>query len=128
MGTPPAHLEALEFEKSRLLFEAHLLKAQQRYTEAADLFTQVADIEHQWVQWAEAQSLDQLELIHRRSEASCWAQAGYPHRAIQLIDRMLALDTLNQELRDDLSAYRDSLQYQFVNWMNEWVKPALQVA
>lgn len=89
LGNPPAELEALEREKSRLLFDAHLLKAQHRYTEAADHFTQVAEIERQWAGWAETARLDQLAIIHRHSELSCWAQAGYPHRALQLTDALL---------------------------------------
>ncbi len=124
-GNPPKQLEALEREKSRLLFEAHLHKAQHRYAEAADNFAQVAEIERQWVVWADEQGLDQLANIHRRSELSCWAQAGYPHRALQLADELLSMETLNSEQRADVSLYRASLQQQFVNWMDEWAAPAI---
>ncbi len=124
-GNPPKHLEELERKKSRLLFEAHLFKAQQRYADAADNFAQVAQIERQWITWADAAGLDALATIHRRSELSCWAQAGYPHRALQLADELLSTDKLNADQAEDLTLYRTSLQQQFVNWMGEWATPAV---
>lgn len=71
LGEPPTQLKALERKKSRLLFEAHLFKVQRRYVEAADSFAQVAQIERQWIVWADAAGLDALAIIHRRSELSC---------------------------------------------------------
>ncbi len=128
MGNPPTHLEQLERKKSRLLFDAHLHKAQHHYADAADNFAQVAEIERQWIRWAEAEGLEQLAVIHRRSELSCWAQAGYPHRALQLADALLATGKLNPEQHKDLSLYRQSLQQQFVNWMDEWASHAVPAA
>lgn len=119
-GAPPTDLVEMEQEKSRLLFEARLLKGQQKYEQAAERFIQVAEIERQWAEWAEQEGLDQLAIIHRYSELSCWAQGGNPYRALRLADDLLASAGLSAEQRSDLEEYRAALYYQFVNWMGEW--------
>lgn len=120
LGKAPAHLLEMEEVKSRLLLEARLFKAQRRYQEVADNFARAAEMERQWAEWAETEGLVELAKIHRYSELSCWAQAGYPHRALRLISKLLAADTLSSGQRADLEQYQTSLQYQFVNWMSEW--------
>lgn len=119
-GNPPAELQALEPTKSRLLFEAKLLKGQQEYKKAAEKFIQVADIERQWAEWAEREDIPTQAFIHRYSELSCWAQAGNPYRALHLIEQLLASSHLSPEQRTDLQQYQASLHYQFINWMGEW--------
>ncbi|MCA9967870.1 MAG: hypothetical protein KC423_26680 [Anaerolineales bacterium] len=126
-GNPPAHLLELERKKSSLLFEAQLLKGQQQYAKAADKFVQVADIERQWAEWAEKEGLNQLTIIHRYSELSCWAQAGNPYQALRLIDHLLASAQLSPEQRADLEEYQASLHYQFMHWMGEWSSASVPV-
>ena len=43
----PADLQVIEREKSRLILEAHMLKAQMRFSEAAERFAQAARYEHE---------------------------------------------------------------------------------
>lgn len=124
-GNPPVDLVNLEQEKSRLLFEGRLLRNQQDYEQAAERFIQAADIERQWAEWAKQEGLSQLALIHRYSEASCWAQGGNPYQALRLVDNLLALTDLPAEQRTDLEEYRASLHYQFVNWMGEWASATI---
>ena len=119
-GNPLTYLVELEHKKSRLLFEARLLKGQQQYEKAADKFIQIADIERRWAEWAEKEDLGQLTIIHRYSELSCWAQAGNLYHVLRLIDNLLASAELSPEQRADLEEYQASLHYQFINWMGEW--------
>ena len=124
-GDPPAELVVLEQEKSRLLFEARLLKGQQQYEQAANRFIKVAQIEKQWAEWAEKNGFAELAFIHRYSELSCWAQAGNPFQALGLITELLVSDDLLPEKRADLEEYRESLHVQFVHWMSEWSTTAM---
>lgn len=124
-GNPPTYLVELEHKKSRLLFEARMLKGQQQYEKAADKFIQVADMEREWADWAEKEGLNQLVVIHRYSELSCWAQAGNPYHALRLVDNLLASAKLSPEQRTDLQEYKASLHYQFINWMGEWASMAV---
>ena len=126
-GNPPAHLIEMEHKKSRLLLEARLLKAQQRYQMVADNFAQVADMEREWAEWAESEKMTALAVIHRYSELSCWAQAGYPHRSLHLMANLLDSDQLTSAQRSDLKQYQMSLQYQFSNWMGEWASVSAPV-
>ena len=119
-GNPPEYLLEMEEAKSRLLLEARLFKAQQRYQEVADNFARAADMEKRWAEWAETEGYQELAIIHRYSELSCWAQAGYPHRALRLIEQLLASSLLSIEQRTDLEQYQTSLNAQFLNWMSEW--------
>ncbi|MCB0060911.1 MAG: hypothetical protein KDE19_02305 [Caldilineaceae bacterium] len=48
----PEDLSVIEKEKSRLLLEAHMLKAQSRLTEAAERFSQAAQKEEEIMQLA----------------------------------------------------------------------------
>lgn len=104
-----------------------MLKGQQQYAKAADKFVQVADIERQWAEWAEKEGLNQLTIIHRYSELSCWAQAGNPYQALRLIDHLLASAQLSPEQRADLEEYQASLHYQFMHWMGEWSSASVPV-
>jgi hypothetical protein len=117
----------MEHRKSRLLLEARLFKAQQHYQMVADNFAQVADMEREWAEWAESERMTALAIIHRYSELSCWAQAGYPHRSLHLVANLLDSDQLTSTQRSDLKQYQISLQYQFTNWMGEWASVSAPV-
>lgn len=112
-GEPPQQLKSLKRDKSQLLFEARLLDEQGQYEAAADKFVRAAELDRQYAVWAESENLLDLALIHRISELSCWGQAGYPHRAIQLIDSLLASSRLDEHQVADLRHYRLALQQQF---------------
>ena len=66
----PADLQAIEREKSRLLVEAHMLKTQTRFTEAAERFAQAARHEEQLADWAVDQGLTDLHYLHAFSALS----------------------------------------------------------
>jgi len=67
----PLDLQAIEREKSRLLLEAHMLKAQARFTDAAERFAQAAGHEEQLADWAADQELSDLHYVHAFSALSC---------------------------------------------------------
>ena len=119
-GTPPQYLLDVERRKSKLLLEAQLLQAQNRFAEAADTFATVAKLEHQWVEWARQQQLDQLAFLHGFSEVSCWVQAGDTQRATLLGRQMQQDKHLNSRLRKQLDAYMATLEARRISWMKEW--------
>lgn len=120
----PVDLQAIEREKSRLLVEAHMLKTQTRFTEAAERFAQAARHEEQLADWAVDQGLTDLHYLHAFSALSCWAQAGDPHRALQLSRLLLASPTLTARQRTQLEQYQTTLEQRWVTWMQQWSVPA----
>ncbi len=124
----PANLQMVEREKSRLILEAHMLKAQMRFAEAAERFAQAARYEHELADWAEAQALSDLRYLHAFSALSCWAQAGDPHRALVLGRKLLDSGTLTEAQRAQLQSYYATLEQRWVSWMNEWAQPVFVAA
>jgi hypothetical protein len=120
----PAELQAIEREKSRLLLEAHLFKAQMRFVEAAERFEQAARYENKLADWANTQGLTDLSYLYAFSALSCWAQAGDPHRALQLSQTLLHSAKLTEPQRRQLQAYHDTLEQRWVSWMQQWSTPA----
>lgn len=98
----PPELQVVEREKARLLLEAHTLKAQARFTEAAERFAQAAHQEEQLADWAARQELSDLHYLHAFSALSCWAQAGDPHRAWQMSHALLTAAPLTTRQRKQL--------------------------
>jgi hypothetical protein len=60
----PDHLQRVERKKAHLLLEAHTLKAQARFIEAAERFAQAARYEEQLADWAAKQALTDLYYLH----------------------------------------------------------------
>jgi hypothetical protein len=120
----PGNLQIVEKEKSRLILEAHTLKSQNRFAEAAEYFAQAAQYEQELANWATAQGLNDLSYLHSFSALSCWAQAGDPHRALTISRTLLRSGKLTQPQRTQLQAYYDTLEQRWVSWMNQWVHPA----
>lgn len=124
----PVNLQALEREKSRLLLEAHQLKAQKDLIEAAKRFAQAARYEEELAEWAMDQGFHDLHYLHAFSALSCWAQAGDPHRALEISQRLLKSDRLSEPQNVQLQAYYDALEQRWVSWMQEWVQPTFASA
>lgn len=124
----PANLQMIEREKSRLILEAHMLKAQMRFAEAAERFAQAARYEHELADWADAQGFSDLRYLHAFSALSCWAQAGDPHRALVLGRKLLDSGTLTAAQRAQLQSYYSTLEQRWVRWMNEWSQPVFAAA
>jgi excinuclease UvrABC nuclease subunit len=120
----PADLQAIEQEKARLLLEAHLLKAQMQFAEAAERFEQAARYEDKLAAWADAQGLTDLSYLHAFSALSCWAQAGDPHRALMLSRKLLQSVKLTEPQRHQVQAYYTTLEQRWVSWMQQWSTPA----
>ena len=120
----PADLQVIEREKSRLLLEAHLFKAQMRFAEAAERFEEAARYENRLADWAAAQGLSDVSYLHAFSALSCWAQAGDPHRALKLGQTLLHSGKLTEAQRAQLQAYYDTLEQRWVSWMQQWSAPA----
>jgi hypothetical protein len=118
----PDHLQRVEREKARLLLEAHTLKAQASFTEAAERFAQAARYEEQLADWATNQALTDLYYLHAFSAISCWAQAGDPHRALQMSDSLLSAPSLTARQRNQLEQYQATLEQRWVSWMAQWSK------
>ena len=121
----PANLQAVERNKARWLLEAHTLKAQTRFTEAAERFAQAASAEETLAAWAAEQGLTDLHYLHTFSALSCWAQAGDPHRALQMSHALLTVPTLTNAQRQQLVHYQQTLEKRWVSWMQQWSVPAL---
>lgn len=124
----PADLQEVEREKSRLLLEAHTFKAQKRFAEAAERFAQAARYEHELADWATAQGLRDLSYLHAFSALSCWAQAGDPHRALEMSQMLLQSGALTESQRAQLQAYHDALEQRWVSWMQQWSPPVFASA
>ena len=124
-GNPPQRLLEIERDKSKLLLEAQLLRAQQRFVEAADKFARAAELERAWVEWATEQGLTQLAFLHGFSEVSCWAQAGDTQRATMIGRDMQRDKLLDPQLRQQLDSYMATLESRRIGWMNEWVPAAI---
>jgi len=124
----PVELQMIEREKSRLLLEAHTLKAQARFTEAAECFAQAARHEEQLADWASNQELIDLHYLHAFSALSCWAQAGDPHRALQMSHLLLTSPTLTVRQRTQLTQYQETLEQRWISWMQQWSVPAFASA
>lgn len=120
----PANLQVVEREKARLLLEAHRLKAQQQFVEAAERFAQAARHEQLLAEWATAQGLHDISYLHAFSALSCWAQAGDPHRALEMSQTLLKSDRLTDPQNAQLQAYHNTLEQRWVSWMQQWAAPA----
>jgi hypothetical protein len=105
-----------------------MLKAQTRFTEAAERFAQAAHYEEQLADWAADQGLSDLRYLHAFSALSCWAQAGDPHRALQMSGHLLATQTLTAPQRAQLEQYQEILQQRWVRWMQQWSQPTFAFA
>jgi hypothetical protein len=121
----PEDLFVIEKEKSQLLLEAHMLKTQSQLSEAADRFAQAARYEEQLMEWAAAQGLDDLYYLHSFSALSCWAQAGDPHRALQMSHTLLDSVQLTKAQRAQLQNYKQRLEQRWISWMEQWSTSAL---
>lgn len=124
---PPA-LQMIEREKARLLLEVHTLKTQAHFTEAAERFAQAAHQEEQLADWAAHQELPDLYYLHAFSALSCWAQAGDPHRALQMSHALLQTAPLTTRQRTQLEQYQATLEQRWVSWMQQWSQPVFASA
>ena len=79
-----------EAQKSHLLLEAQLLRAQQQAEAAADKLVEAAMIEERLRERCFTMGLREKAFVHGFSAASCWAQAGDFHHAIGVCQDLLA--------------------------------------
>lgn len=119
----PPNLQAIEREKSRLLLEAQTFKAQKQLIEAAERFAQAARYEQELADWATRQGHHGLSYLHAFSALSCWAQAGNPHRALELSQILLQSGTLTEAQKTQLTTYQEALEQRWVSWMQQWTSP-----
>lgn len=117
-----------EAQKSNLILEANLLKAQARHQDAADRFAQAAAIEEQLCQVLLHKGLRDKYFAHRFSALSCWAQAGDVYHAIVLGDELLARADLPDPLRARIEEYVQLLQARRVRWFAEFAPATVATA
>ena len=110
-----------EAQKSRLLLEAQLLRAQQQAEAAADKLVEAAMIEERLRERCVAMGLREKAFVHGFSAASCWAQAGDFHHAIGSCQDLLAYSDLPTRLRHRVDAYAKTLCTRRAQWYAELV-------
>jgi len=112
-----AAFEEKEIRKSNLILEAHFLREQQYFQDAADRFAQAARIEERLSKELERLGLQEKFLVHRFSALSCWGQAGNLHRAIKMADELLARPDLPASYRERVRKYRETLRARQAEWL-----------
>ena len=117
-----------EREKSNLILEANLLKAQGQHQTAADRFAQAARIEEQLSDVLDRQGLRQKFFMHRFSALSCWVQAGNVYQALVMGEALLARNDLPEPLRVTLQAYLQLLRVRLERWVLQFAPEALSPA
>jgi len=117
-----------EGRKSNLILEANLLKAQERYQDAADRFAEAAQIEERLSGVLLQEGLLDKYFVHRFSALSCWAQAGDVYHAIVLGDELLARADLPDPLRARIEEYVQLLQARRVRWFAEFAPTTVATA
>lgn len=122
-----AALAREETRKSNLILEANLLKAQERYQDAADRFAEAAQIEERLSGALLQKGLLDKYFIHCFSALSCWAQAGDIYHAIVLGEELLARADLPDLLRQRIEEYVRLLRTRRVRWFAEFA-PAVVAA
>jgi hypothetical protein len=116
-----AAFSADEAQKSRLLLEAHLLRAQQQAEAAADKLVEAAMMEERLRERCFTLGLREKAFVHGFSAASCWAQAGDFHHAIGVCQELLAHPDLPGRLRHRVDAYAKTLCARRAQWYEELV-------
>jgi hypothetical protein len=116
-----AAFSADEAQKSRLLLEAQLLRAQQQAEAAADKLVEAAMMEEQLRERCFTMGLREKAFVHGFSAASCWAQAGDFHHAIGVCQELLAHPDLPTRLRHRIAAYAQTLCARRAQWYEELV-------
>ena len=116
-----AAFSADEAQKSRLLLEAQLLRAQQKAEAAADKLVEAALIEERLRERCFTMGLREKAFVHGFSAASCWAQAGDFHHAIGVCQNLLAHPDLPTRLRHRVAAYAKILCARRAQWYEELV-------
>jgi hypothetical protein len=110
-----------EAQKSRLLLEAQLLRAQQQAEAAADKLVEAAMIEERLRERCFTMGLRDKAFVHGFSAASCWAQAGDFHHAIGVCQELLAYSDLPPRLRHRVDVYAQTLCARRAQWYEELV-------
>ena len=110
-----------EAQKSHLLLEAQLLRAQQQAEAAADKLVEAAMIEERLRERCFTMGLREKAFVHGFSAASCWAQAGDFHHAIGVCQDLLAHSDLPPRLRHRVDAYAKTLCTSRAQWYEELV-------
>ena len=110
-----------EAQKSHLLLEAQLLRAQQQAEAAADKLVEAAMIEERLRERCFTMGLREKAFVHGFSAASCWAQAGDFHHAIGVCQDLLAHADLPPRLRHRVDAYAKTLCTRRAQWYAELV-------
>jgi hypothetical protein len=110
-----------EAQKSHLLLEAQLLRAQQQAEAAADKVVEAAMIEERLRERCFTMGLREKAFVHGFSAASCWAQAGDFHHAIGVCQDLLAHSDLPPRLRHRVDAYAKTLCTRRAQWYEELV-------
>jgi len=109
-----------EARKSNLILEANLLKAQERYHDAADRFAEAAQIEERLSGVLLQKGLLDKYFVHCFSALSCWAQAGDVYHAIVLGEELLARADLPNPLRRRIEEYLQQLRTRRIRWFAEF--------
>ena len=112
-----------EAQKSHLLLEAQLLRAQQQAEAAADKLVEAAMIEERLRERCFTMGLREKAFVHGFSAASCWAQAGDFHHAIGVCQDLLAHPDLPARLRHRIAAYAKALCTRRAQWYAELLIP-----
>ena len=125
-GVSAAFVQA-EREKSTLILEAQLLRAQGQHQTAASRFAAAAQIEERLSDMLRGPALQRKYFIHRFSALSCWAQAGNVYQAITMGEELLAAPDLPEALRQQVQAYVQRVRTYLERWTMQFV-PELSVA
>lgn len=105
-----------EAQKSDLLLNAQLLRAQGDAEAAAAKLAEAAALEERLSEWCAARGLRDKARVHRFSAASCWAQAGNFYQAIAWCNALLAEADLPDRLRRRVQDYAQQLRARRAQW------------
>ena len=95
-----------DIEKSNLLLEIQLLRAEQKSEdEVAAKFAQAASLEEHLSEVCAQKGWRENFFVHRWSAASCWAGAFNFYRALELCNELLAQADLPDRLRQRIQQY-----------------------
>ena len=107
-----------EVQKSNLLLQAALLRAEGQEELASSRFAEAATLEEQLAQRAEAEG-DTLRAIRSHfSAASAWANAGDFHHALTLLQTLVQRADAPEPLRVRAQAFAETLRVQRRQWHN----------
>jgi hypothetical protein len=108
-----------EKEKSDLLLNAQVLRAQGQSEAAAAILAKAARLEERLSERCLAAGLRDKAWLHRFSAAGCWAQAGNFYQAINWCDDLIGQSGIPGGLRRRIEDFAQQLRSRRAQWYSE---------